>query len=149
MKPLFSPFRVGANFLIISALTLSVGVFAQRSNTGINPQVNYSDQLSDNNFAQAKLPANDDAQVQSQAAGGNPAFGISGKEKKPCDDCAEVKAAIKASKSISSHGGYVGRKFSMSAWHQKVSGRTSMKLRKIFSRSRKVRTGYDICFNWK
>ena len=160
------------NFLIISALTLPIGIFAQGPNTNIqiNPQaqsqnINYYDQINDNNNslgnANAKIndainpiqlnignfqqQANPPVQEQQQSSGSF--FGSNSNDNKPCDDCDEVKQAIKASKNYSSGMSY-GKSFSMKKWTKKISGKADMKLRKMMAQKKKVKTSFDCCFNW-
>jgi len=149
------------NLLIIVALALPIGIFAQGPNTNINPppqiqmqNVNYMNQIDINNdnninIIQTNLgnqQANPPAEVQQQATQGS-FFGSENNNEKPCTDCDEVKTAIKASHYFSS-GVHHSKSVNMKQWSKKVSGKMHMKMRKTFSRSRKVKTNYAICFNW-
>lgn len=157
------------NFLIITALTHPFGIFAQGPNTNINPppqsqNVNYINLIDENNNSlgntsyiinddinpiQTNLgnqQANPPAEVQQQATQGS-FFGSENNNEKPCNDCDEVKTAIKASHYFSS-GVHHSKSVNMKQWSKKVSGKMHMKMRKTFSRSRKVKTNYAICFNW-
>lgn len=132
------------------ALSLPFGLFAQGPNTNINPQQII---LNANQFVVPQLSQNynpQNPQIQTIQKEQGLAVGVENNNNKPCDDCAEVKAAIKASKNYSgSTGVYVGRKFSFNAWTKRISGRTRIKMKKIFFHRKKVKTNYDICFFWK
>ena len=142
--------------IIITALTLPLGVFAQSNN--INPQVqiqnvNYYDNINDdNNSIQTNIQnqqANPPAQMQQESQGSS--FWGTGtndntSEKVHCKDCDAVKAALKASRATS--GAHHGNSFNIKKWGSKFAGRMNMKMKKLFTHRQKVRTNYEVCFNW-
>lgn len=142
------------NFLIITALTFPIGIFAQGStNANLQMQmqnVNYYNNINDdtnpvevNTAIQQQV--NPPIQEQQQSSIGN-IFGSDLNNNKPCTDCDEVKAAIKVS--YSSSGISHGKTFSMKKWTKKISGKADMKLRKMMAQKKKVKTSFDCCFNW-
>ncbi|MBI4930923.1 MAG: hypothetical protein HY841_09190 [Bacteroidetes bacterium] len=171
MKTLFSPFRVGAK-LLLTALALPIGIFAQGPNTNINPppqiqNVNYINLIDENNnsLGNASGKINDDinpiqtniaiqqqanppAQVQQQSSGS--IFGSEDNNQSKttgCNDCDAVKQAIKASHA-SSGGNYHKKSFGMKRWSRTFSGKMNMKMKKMFTKKYKAKTSYALCFNW-
>lgn len=175
MKTFFSPFRVGANFLTITALTLPIGMFAQGPNTNIqnNPpsqvqmqNINYYNQIDDNNnsLGNASIINDDENPIQTNLGNdfhqqGNPPaqeqqqfslgniFGSNANDNKPCTDCDEVKKAIKISHA-SSGGSHHRKSFSVKKWGKKISYNTNLKMKKIFAKKYKAKTTFASCFNW-
>jgi len=159
------------NFLIITTLTLPIGIFAQGPNTHIqiNPpaqaqNINYYDQIDNNNsLGNASNVINNDINpiqtniaIQQQVnipaqsvpqSGWNPFGSVENNNDKPCTDCDEVKQAIKASHA-SSGSSYHKKSFSMKKKLRIFSGRMNMKMKKIFAKKYKAKTSYAICFNW-
>lgn len=151
------------NFLIITALTLLLGMTAKGQNTTINlpaqtPQmqnVNYYDQVDINNDINpvqtniGNQQANPPAQVQQQQSSGSFFGAEKNKQEKTtgCKDCDAVKKAIKESHASSVHS--YGGSFSIKKWGNKFSARMHMKIKKMFAHRKKIKTSYDICFNWR
>jgi len=147
--------------LIITALTLSLGMFAQGPSTNYNPPAqasqmqfsNYNNQIDINNYinpVQTNLgnqQANPPAQVQQQTSGS-----IFGSEENnqvkttKCKDCDAIKKAIR--ESHASSGSHYRTSFNIKKWGNKFSGRMRMKMQKMFAHRKKIRTNYEICFNW-
>ena len=151
------------NFLIITALTLPIGIFAQGPNTNNNPPaqvqtqninfflINNDDNINDNKAIQTN-PGNFQQQVKIPAqgvpqSGWNPFGSVENNNDKPCNDCDEVKQAINASHA-SSGGSYNRKSFSMKKWSKTFSGKMKMKMKKTFAKKYKVKTTYSLCFNW-
>ncbi len=141
--------------LIISTLTLPLGVFAQGNivNTQVKTQnVNYYDQVdinNDNNPIQTNLEnqrVNPPAQQQSSGSFWGTGTSDNTNERVHCKDCDAVKAALKASRSSS--GTHHGNSFNMKKWGNKFAGRMNMKMKKLFAHRQKVKTNYEVCFNW-
>ena len=141
--------------LILSALALPLGTFAQVNN--VNPQAqmqnsNYYDQLDindDNSNIQTNpgnAQANPPAQVQQKSSGSF--FGSNENDnsqgKVHCKDCDAVKKALRASQTSSHHR----NPFNMKKWGNKFSARMNMKMKKIFAHRKKIKTSYEVCFNW-
>ena len=159
-------------FFLLATFILPFGVFAQTNN--INPQVqmqnaNYYNQIDDSNnsLGNASNEINKDAnpiqtnlgnfkqtnppaQVQQQQSSES-VFGLNEKdnnhEKVYCKDCEAVKKALAAAHA-SSGASHRGKAFSMNQWSKKISGSMYMKMRKTFAHHKKVKTSYEICFNW-
>lgn len=134
------------NLLFITSLTLPIGTFAQNMQ---QQAVNYYDQINDNNnIIQMNNPGNYNppAQVQQQTTQGS-FFGSENNNEKPCNDCDEIKQAIKASHA-SSGGSYHRKSFSMKKWSRTFSGKMHMKMKRAFAKKYKVKTSYSFCFNW-
>jgi len=178
MKTFFSPFRVGANLLTVTSLTFiatlsGVEGFAQGPNTNINPppqiqNVNYINLIDENNnsLGNASNKINDDVnliqtniaiqqqanppvQVQQQQSSGSIFGSEENNQSKTtgCKDCDAVKQALKASH-ISSGTGYQKKSLGIKQWSRTFSGRMYMKMKKTFAHHRKIRTSYEVCFNW-
>lgn len=175
MKTFSSPFRAGANLLLLVSLSLPVRIFAQ-GNGNANPQMqiqnlNYYDQIDNNNSLGnnsnkknddinpiqtnlGNLQANPSAQEQQQKSQES-VFGSETndnvQEKTKCKDCDAVHKAMKAaahSSSAPSTRGH-GKTFSFNGWLKKISGRMDIKIKKIFSHQRKFKTNYEVCYNWR
>ncbi len=153
------------NFLLLSAPTLPIGMFAQGPNTNNNPplqvqiqNINYYDQINDNNINNDINPiqtnlgnnfqqqANPPAQEEEQQSSGS-FFGSNTNNNKPCDDCDEVKQAIKISHA-SSGGSHHRKSFSMKKWSRTFSGKMNLKMKKMFAKKYKTKTSFAACFNW-
>ena len=108
------------NFLIITALILPIGMFAQGLNTNFSPPAQVSQMQNANYYDQVE---NDSVH-----------------KKTPCNDCDEVKDVIKANRSSSG-----SKSFGMKKWINKFPARMNRKIKKVFSHRKKVRTNYEIC----
>ena len=162
-----SPFRAGANLLLLT-LILPLGLFAQGTNTIINPpaqvqmqNINFSNEINtdnnindDNQATQVNVEdqqANPPAQAQHSALGN--LFGSNSEDNDPqakttgCKDCDAVKNALRSARS-SSGASHRGRSMGIKRWSKTFSGKLNMKMRKAFTRTHKVKTSYAICFNW-
>ena len=143
--------------LIITALSLPLGVFAQGNN--VNPQVqnmphgnqlqntNYYDNINDNNNPIQANISNQQANppIQQSFFGSGTNDNTNGKVR--CKDCEAVKAALKAV-----HHSPAGI-HKRSPWRikkrlKKIPGKINLRMQKIFSHKKKVRTTYETCFKW-
>jgi hypothetical protein len=156
------------NLLLITALTLPLGVFAQ-GNTNINPQVqiqnvNYFNQIEIHNDLdsiqthtgnqQANPPVQDQQFAEADPPSGGQSSGnvfSSDENNKPkttgCKDCDAVKQALKASQASSS-GSQHKKYYSIKQWSKIVEGKMNLKMKKVFANRYRARTSYAICFNW-
>lgn len=162
-------------FLIISALTLPMGIFAQ-GNFQINPPpqqaqtINYYNQIDDNNNSlentssinddenpiqtniAIQQKANPHAEQQGVSLGNF--FSSSGndgaQQNKPCTDCDEVKQAIKASHAAAASSGnsHHRKSLGMKKWGKKFSYNTNLKIKKMFAKKYKAKTTFASCFSW-
>ncbi len=149
------------NVLLITALTLPIGIFAQGPNVNINLPVqsqmqntNYFNQIdinNDNNPIQTNLgnqQMNPSAQVKQQSTGN--IFGSEENNKSKtteCKDCDAVKKALKASYASSS-GTRHNKSYSIQQWSRMMEGKINIKMKKVFGRRYKSKTSYAVCFNW-
>jgi hypothetical protein len=113
-------------FFLTTALTLLFSIFMQ--GYSINPKVQVP-QLSSEDISGANQTDNSHAKTTG------------------CKDCDAVKQAIKASHASSGHPHR--KSFSMKKWGNKLSGRMHMKMQKMLAHRKKIRTSYEICFDWK
>ena len=154
-----SPFRVGAFTLLLSAIALPIGILAQGSTTNNNPQaqaiqlqnVNYFNKIDINDDVETNLgnqDANPPPQVQQQRTNGS-VFGS--EDNTPpkttgCKDCDAVKKAITASHASS--GSHRGSSFSMKKWSKRFLAKTRIKMQRTFAHHKKIKSSYEVCFNW-
>lgn len=120
----------------LSAIVLPTLLFAQENG---NPQVQIQNV---NYFNQGEVK-----EQQSSAKG----FGPEDNKDKltpttGCKDCDAVHQALKAAHILS--GSHHKKSFRMKAWAKIISGRTSLRVKKLFARKYKAKTSYAICFNW-
>ena len=66
---------------------------------------------------------------------------------KPCKECEEIKAALRAEHNSQLHSGH-HRAYRLKKWIRKGSGRIALKFKRHFSRTRPMKTTYEICFRW-
>ena len=160
-------------FFLLTTIALPLGIFAQVNNINPPPQsqmqnVNYYDQLDNNNslgnasginndinpiqtnIGNFQQQANPPAQVQQKKESGS-IFGSEENDNSQvnvkCKDCEEVKKAIAAAHS-SSGASHHRKSFSMKQWSHQFAGRTNMKMKKVFAHHRKIKSNYEVCFNW-
>ena len=139
--------------LILTVLAFPIGVLAQGNIQVQSQGVNYNDLTNTDNNDNHPVQTNlgNQASPAEQQEGGSALFGTGGssdaKTDKPCSDCAEVKAAIKASKGTSS-GGYHRKTSGIKKWSKRFSARMHTKMRKTFSGRKIAKSNYGSCFSW-
>ncbi|MBI4945531.1 MAG: hypothetical protein HY840_03915 [Bacteroidetes bacterium] len=106
-------------------LVLPLSIFAQGPNANINP------------------PSQEQQQSSESFLGSN--SNKTDKETTECKDCEAVKKALKESRVSFEH--HHRKSFSIKKWTTKFLGRMNMK-KKMFVHRKKIRTNYEICFNW-
>lgn len=76
-------------------------------------------------------------------------FSSQEKSNKLCNDCEEVRIAVKAAKKSSGFPGSFYRKRRARKEWRKFVHNFNLKMKKIFSRIYKTRTPYSVCFKWQ
>ena len=159
--------------LTITTFSLPLGIFAQGNHLEINPppqaqNINYYNQIDENNLlgnasginndinpiqtniGNFQQQANPPAQVQQKKESGS-IFGSeendNSQDKVKCKDCEEVKKAIAAAHS-SSGANHHRKSFNIKQWSHQFAGRINMKMKKVFAHHRKIKSNYEVCFNW-
>ena len=126
------------SLLILTTLSLPLGVFAQGNNA--NPQA----QMQTVNYYN-NLEMNTDNQATENFPGSGSSDNTNGKVR--CKDCDAVKkalAAAHASPKASHHSNF----WRMQRWSKKISGRMDVKMKRLFVHHKKFKTTYETCFNW-
>jgi hypothetical protein len=141
------------SLLIIIALTLPLGVFAQGNIVNAQMQaqnVNYYDNINDDNNPIQTNIANQQANPPAQEQSSGNSFGSEENNQTKttgCKDCDAVKKALAAAHA-SSGARHHQRSFGMKRWAKTFAGRMDMKMKKVFAHRKKIRTSYEFCFNW-